>query len=112
MTAANERGEAGAALMGELVFDRDGLRVVEVGVVELGGPHQAVVALLARGKVGDVMEHQDATATAIGAHLEPGAIGGERVGADRPGLVPTDAEARANRCCSASGRAGSRSTSS
>ena len=93
---ANERGEAGAALMGELVFDRDGLRVVEVGVVELGGAHQAVVALLARGQVGNVMEHQDAAAAAIGAHLEAGAVGGEGVGANGPGLVPADDEARTN----------------
>ena len=33
----------------------------------------------------EVMEHQHALAEAVGAHLEAGAVGGERVAADGPG---------------------------
>src|SRR5437867_2427553 len=83
---ADERGEAGAALVCQLVIDGDGLRVIEVGVVELGGPHQSVVARLPSRQVGYVMEHQDAPAASIGAHLESGAMRRERIGPHRPRL--------------------------
>src|SRR5262249_56277523 len=68
----------------DLILDRDGLRVIEVGIVELGGAHQTVVPLLTRGQVRDVMEHEDATAAAIRAQLEPSTIGRKRIVANGP----------------------------
>jgi hypothetical protein len=53
------------------------------GVLDVSGAHQAVRTDF--GLVGEVMEHQDAPAQPVGAHLEARAIDRERVVAAAPG---------------------------
>ena len=55
-----------------------------LSVFEIRGAHQVI----GRAQlVGKVMEHEHTTAKAVRTHFEPGAIGRERVLADRPGEV-------------------------
>src|SRR5437667_339364 len=79
---ANEGCEACAALVRELVLDCYGLRVVEIGIVELSHPDEAVVALFAHREVGDVVEREDPVAPPVGEDLEARAVRGERIRTD------------------------------
>ena len=69
-----ERVDGGARIVGVLL----------VGVGEVGGAHEAVVAHASFAI--EMVEHQDALAQAVGAHLEAGAVGREGVGTAKPGV--------------------------
>jgi hypothetical protein len=81
---AQERAEARAALVCELLVDRP--LWTEVGVVQLDGGDEPVVAGLAGREVGDVVEQQHPGAPAVGADLEPGSVRRERVRPRGPGV--------------------------
>ena len=69
--------------MGQLVVDRNRLAIVEIVVIELGGTNQA----RARAEFGETVEHQDPAAATIGAELEAGALGRERIRTHRQRLA-------------------------
>ncbi len=59
--------------------------ILLVGIGEVGGTHQAIISSSTAGRMGEMMEHEHPLAQPVGAHLEAGAIGRERIGADGPG---------------------------
>ena len=79
-----EGAEARAALVSELVVDRDRLGVIQVGVVEFDRAHEALVSRLAGWQGRDVVEYGDPVAAPVRADLEAGAMRRERIRPNAP----------------------------
>src|SRR2546430_15186600 len=81
-----ERPEACAALVCELVLERDGLRIVEIRIVEHRGSDKAFVAALSGRQGRKVMKNQDVVTTAVRDDLEASAVPRKRIGPHGPGV--------------------------
>src|SRR5688572_17208548 len=81
---AQEGPEAGAALVLKLGLERDGMRVVEIRVVERRRADETFVAALSRRQVRKVMEDENPVTAAVREDLEAPAVRRERVGPHGP----------------------------